>query len=110
MGIRITTPDEEYPEVCMAEQSITQELIRNVNDPVVYTVSLVWKRYKVDQVTGETTYAPEPAGTYYNADFKGDAVTKYFGGDYVLATALNANQAAVAQIFSEETGYPVETY
>lgn len=110
MAIRILNPSDEFDHVFMTELLISQSPIHNISYAPTYRLSIAWKHYKVDPVTGDMTYDPLSAGTYYTEDFYGDAIAKYTNGDADRISALMANQAAVTEIISEVSGLTLEDY
>ena len=106
MALKITDAGIEFPYVFMLSQSICQQTTENFSAPPIYTLSLIWTYYKINE-DGSVTYNPDGQFSYYDDNFYISAVTDMGAGQTDHISTLTAQIASIKKIVMDETGYTV---
>lgn len=103
MALKDTDINAEYPYFFFVEESIHQQERDNIADDPIYTLSLVWKRYKVE-TDGAMVMDDNSQQSYYDENFYTTAATKAAQGDMSDYDTLTAQTLSVKNIIEAETG------
>jgi hypothetical protein len=107
VALKDTNPNEEYPFIFMVAQSIHQRTIENASDQAYYTLSMVWKYYKIDE-NNKIVMDESRQHSYYDENFQLTAVSDYLSGDSTHANTLGTQQLSIKKIVEQETGVTLE--
>ena len=107
MALKNTDSNVEYPYIFFIEESICQQIVPKTTDVPFYTLSLVWKNYKVDE-NDNIIFDDNSQQSYYDDNFYVTAVTKAGNGDMSDMNTLLAQTASIKTIVEQETGVTLE--
>ncbi len=106
MALKFTDPAEEYPFVFLVSQNIGQLIPVLVTDTPTYTLSIVWKTYKI--VDGKMVFNPTSQSTYDTDDYMAIASLLATAGDTSHINTLTAQVISIQKIIQGETGKEME--
>ena len=107
MALKDTNPNEEYPYIFLISESICQQTVQKNTDTPIYTLSIVWNSYKVDE-NDNIIFKPDSQQSYYDDNFYITAVSKAGSGDVTDLNTLNNQVASIKAIVEAETGKTLE--
>ena len=107
MGLKLLNSEDDYDRIFMMEQSIFQKVPVNGSSDPSYTISIAFKRYKINS-DDSLTFSGGNAKTIYMEDFYSSAFQEYISGNPILLQGLSGNQDAISWLISNEFGYELE--
>lgn len=106
MGIRIKNSPDAYDRIFLVQLNISQQAIVQVNDPVTYSVSCTYRRFRVTD-DGQIEFAQNATADFID-DYFTLALQELAQGSDQLLNALISNEVAVSRLINLNTGLDTE--